>query len=429
MRRDARRLRRVPADLLILALAVSLALPASALAQRAIPDTSTAVHVWDDQLPDSMTDAQVRFVAKHVDGTQKVSLGTAERLRAVHPGFLVLHYRLGIGDGPVPFRIGDRWASDYGSVTRHESWFWHQDGRRVFQSQWGWYLMNPDSGWRAYWAKRVLHEASLLGDDGVFADSLSVPQFLGASSFTPPLQYFVGEAAWTARIDRFMRYEERRLHGRLWFIPNAGSWITTRDRTNYAIPDGVMIEGFAEGGPASFYALGDWRLQMDRALGLVRRGKVLIAQSYMSPGDRRARGFVLGSYLLIKGSHTFVNMDIGSEPQWFPEYGVDLGRALTPPPASMRSLRTATGVYVRRYARGLVAVNPDGRPRVLVLSAPARRVEPIGGGAVGAAADTRGWRLRLVPVGRRVGLPAHSGLVLISSPGAKGTAFRCRYDR
>ncbi|MGN6867110.1 MAG: putative glycoside hydrolase [Solirubrobacteraceae bacterium] len=414
MRRDARRLRRVSADVLILALA--LALPASALARRPIPDTSTGVHVWEDQLPDSMTDAQVRFVAGHVDGTQKVSRQTAQRLRAIDPGFLVLHYRLGIGDGPVPFRIGDRWASDYGSVTRHESWFWHQDGRRVFQSQWGWYLMNPDSGWRAYWGRRVLYEASLLGDDGVFADSLSVPQYLGAASFSPPLQYFVGEAAWTARIDRFMHYEERRLHGKLWFIPNAGSWITTRDRTNYAIPDGVMIEGFAEGGPASFYALDDWRLQMNRALGLVRRGKVLIAQSYLSAGDRRARGFVLGSYLLIKGSHTFVNMDIGSEPQWFPEYGVDLGPALAPPPASIDALRTAEGLYVRRFARGVVAVNPDGRSHVLALSGLARPVDPIGGGALSAGAGTRGWGLRLVPVRGRVVLPAHSGLVLISSP-------------
>jgi putative glycosyl hydrolase-like family 15 (GHL15) protein len=416
MRRHARRLRRVPADVLILALALALALPASALARRPIPDTSAAVHVWDDQLPDSMTDAQVRFVARHIDGTQKVSRQTADRLRAVNPGFLVLHYRLGIGDGPVPFRIGDKWASDYGSVTRHESWFWHQDGRRVFQSQWGWYLMNPDSGWRGYWARRVLYEAALLGDDGVFADSLSVPQYLGATSFSPPLRYFVGEAAWTARIDRFMRYEERRLHGRLWFIPNAGSWITTRDRTNYAIPDGVMIEGFAEGGPASFYAPVDWRLQMNRALGLARRGKVLIGQSYLSASDRRARDFVLGSYLLIKGSHTFVNMDIGSVPQWFPEYEVDLGPALVPPPASVGSLRVAGGVYVRRYARGLVAVNPEDRPGVLVLSRPARRVEPIGGGALGPGADTRGWRLRLVPVRRRVVLPPHSGLLLISSP-------------
>ena len=83
----------------------------------------------------------------------------------------------------------------------------------------------------------------------MFADSLSVPQYLGPDNFSPPFQYFVGEAAWTARIDRFMRYEESRLRGRLWFIPNAGSWITTRDRTDYSIPDGVMIEGFAEAGP------------------------------------------------------------------------------------------------------------------------------------------------------------------------------------
>ncbi len=415
MRRDARRLRRVPADFLAVALAALLALPASAVARRTIPDTGTAVHVWDDQLPDSMSAAQTRFVARHVDGTQKVSRRTAERLRAVNPGFLVLHYRLGIADGPVPFRIGERWASDYGFVTRHESWFWHLGGRRVFQSQWHWYLMNPDSGWRAYWARRVLYEAALLGDDGVFADSLSVPQYLGADSFVPPLRYFVGEGAWTARIDRFMRYEERRLRGKLWFIPNAGSWITTRDRTNYAIPDGVMIEGFAEGGPDSFYAPGDWRLQMTRALGLVRRGKVLIGQSYLGPGDLRARGFVLGSYLLIKGAHTFVNMDIGSEAQWFPEYGIDLGPALSPAPANIAALRTPSGLYVRRYARGVVAVNPGARARALTLSAAAKRVEPVGGGALDARADTSGWRLRLVPVGRRVVLPAHSGLVLISS--------------
>src|SRR5436190_7335762 len=95
---------------------------APASARRAIPDTTGAVHIWLDQLPDDMTDAQVRFVARHVDGTQKVSRRTAARLRAINPRFLVLHYRLGIGDGPVPFRLGDRWASDYAGVRRHESW-------------------------------------------------------------------------------------------------------------------------------------------------------------------------------------------------------------------------------------------------------------------------------------------------------------------
>ena len=260
-----------------------------------------------------MTPAQIRFVATHVDGTQKVSLHTARALRAVNPGFLVLYYRLGIGDGPVPFRLGNRWASDYASVARHRSWFWQIGGRRVLNTQSDWYVMNPDSGWRSYWASSVLRNAAQLADDGVFADSLSVPQYLGADNFNPPFRYFVGEGAWTARIDRSMGYEER-LRGRLWFIPNAGSWITTRDRTDYSIPDGVMIEDFAEAGPSSFYALGDWRLEMNRVLGLVRRVKVILAQSYLAPGDMTARGFVLGSYLLVKGLHTFLNMWIGPEP-------------------------------------------------------------------------------------------------------------------
>src|SRR4051794_11355744 len=182
MRRDARRLRRVPAQLLTVLLVLA-SWPAAAGARsllRAVPDPTGAVHVWNDQLPDSMSDAQVAFVARHVDGTQKVSLQTARRLRGFNSRFLVLHYRLGIGDGPVPFRIGARWASDYASVRRHDSWFWHVNGRRVLQRQWDWYMMNPDSDWRGYWARRVLFEARLLGDDGVFADSLSVPQYLGA---------------------------------------------------------------------------------------------------------------------------------------------------------------------------------------------------------------------------------------------------------
>jgi hypothetical protein len=273
--------------------------------------------------------------------------------------------------------------------------------------------MNPDSVWRSYWASSVLHQSALLADDGVFADSLSVPQYLGADTFSPPLQYFVGEAAWTARIDRFMRYEKRRLRGRLWFIPNAGSWITTRDRTNYSIADGVMIEGFAEGDASSFYALGDWRLQMNRSLSLIRRGRVLIAQSYLSPGDMRARGFVLGSYLLIKGSHTFVNMWIGDEPQWFPEYGVRLGPALSPPPASVDALRVPGGLYVRRYACGVVAVNPDTRAHTLSLARPMRLVVPVGGGALNATANTSGWGLLQRPVSGSVVVPPHGGAILL----------------
>ena len=414
---------------LLAAAALIAALPvAPALARRAIPDTTGAVHVWNDQLPDDMSAAQIRFVASHVDGTQKVSRATAGALRAVNPGFLVLHYRLGIGDGPEPFRIGTRWASDYGSVRRHASWFWHEHGRRVFQTQWRWFLMNPVSGWRSYWAARVLREAALLGDDGVFADSLSVPQYLGAASFSPPLQYFKGEAAWTRRIDSFMRYERRRLRGRLWFIPNAGSWITTRDRTDYSIPDGVMIEGFAEGGPDSTYALDDWRLQMNRVLRLARLGRVVIAQSYLGTSDADARSFDLASYLLTRGRHSFINLDAaGIAPQWFPEYEVGLGPPSDPLPATIDALRTPSGLFARRYRNGTAVANPDSAAHDFAFSGTRYLVEPHGGGALPVNADTSGWGLRTRAVTGQVTIGPHAGAVLLDSPPSRGSdSYRVR---
>jgi hypothetical protein len=359
-----------------------------------------------------MTKAQIRFVARHVDGTQKIGRATAAALRRHNPGFLVLHYRLGIGSGPVPFRIGERWASDFDQVTKHERWFWHQGGRRVFQTQWEWYLMNPDSGWRRYWTRRVLREARLLRDDGVFADSLSVPHYLGADSFDPQLRYFQGERAWTRRVNRFMRHQRRALRGRLWFIPNAGSWITTRDRTRYALADGVMIEGFAESGPDGAYAPADWQLQMDRVLGLARRGRVVIAQSYLDPRHSRSRGFVLASYLLTKGRHSFVNMSVGTVPQWFPEYDLRLGRPRDRLPRRSAALSTGDGVFVRRYARGLVAVNPHPSARALRLSRGMWLAEPYGGGEVGPAGRPAGG-VRARSVRGNLTLPARSGAVLL----------------
>jgi hypothetical protein len=401
------------AALTALTLAGLLQAPSQAAALRPIPNTGAAVHVWNDQLPDDMTAAQVRFVAGHVDGTQKVSRQTARALRAHNRGFVVLHYRLGIGDGPAPFRIGDRWASDYGKVRHHGSWFWHQNGRRVLNKPFDWYLMNPDSGWRSYWARRVLYEARLLGDDGVFADSLSVPQYLGADNFSPPLHYFVGEQAWSRRLDSFMRYEKRRLHARLWLIPNAGSWITTRDRTNYRIPDGVMIEGFAEPGDGSWYATSDWVLQMNRALSLTRRGHILIAQSYPDAGNVQGRMFALGSYLLTKGNRSFINLDVGIQPQWFPEYGIRLGQPVDPLPSRIGARRTAGGLYVRRFARGAVVVNPGQSTAHYSFKGQLSLVVPHGGGGLPADASTAGWGLSRRRVSVGLTLSPHTADVLL----------------
>src|SRR3954447_18283531 len=40
----------------------AMGLTPEAMALRSMPDTDRAIHVWNDQLPDDMTTAQVRFV-------------------------------------------------------------------------------------------------------------------------------------------------------------------------------------------------------------------------------------------------------------------------------------------------------------------------------------------------------------------------------
>jgi hypothetical protein len=67
-----------------------------------------------------------------------------------------------------------------------------------------------------------------------------------------------------------------------------------------------MVEGFAmdyDGGP---YPLEDWQLQMNRVLPLIVQDKVIIAQSVV--GGDQGRMFALGSYLLVKGSRTYLNV-------------------------------------------------------------------------------------------------------------------------
>jgi hypothetical protein len=103
-------------------------------------------------------------------------------------------------------------------------------------------------------------------------------------------------------------------------------------------------------------------------------------------------------------------MWIGAEAQWFPEYGVDLGPALNPPPASIDALRGSGGLYSRVFARGVVVVNPGTQARTVAPHGEIEIMQPVGGGALNDAANTAGWRIRWHRVGSFT-VPAHGGVV------------------
>jgi hypothetical protein len=172
-----------------------------------------------------------------------------------------------------------------------------------------------------------------------------------------------------------------------------------------------MIEGFALPGDGEAYAPADWALQADRVLGLVRRGKVFIGQSYAN--RPRGRLFALGTYLLVKGRRSYLNVEAGMAPEWWPEYGVPIGRPLAGPARGVGALRdAAAGVYRRAFTNGEAIVNPAGSSRTVRLRRPAWLAVPHGGGSVPASGRPPGrlaWR-RV----RRVVLRPASGAILVA---------------
>ena len=216
--------------------------------RRPLPDTTAGIHVWNDQLATwNMTEAQFEFAATHYVGSQKIIRDEADHLRQYNPDFLILHYRLGEGLGYrattgncdpsgdfIQVVEGNQWVQEWpGEAGVSASWFFPYGGaERVLQCTWGWYLMGlNDAGWRAYWTDEVLRQLEANDNDGLFADSLSVPNYLGGNTFSPALPAYdpAFEADWVARIDSWLTYVQQQFDGRYWLIPNAGQWVTTRD--------------------------------------------------------------------------------------------------------------------------------------------------------------------------------------------------------
>lgn len=390
---------------------------------RIFPDTTSRIIPFSDQVGDgaltTYTPAQIQFFATHFAGDQKMTTAAADTLRSYNPDFIILHYRLGemMGYGTCdtngnptannPVGIFDvTYIPEYTTVSplKNNYFYPYQGAPKEYACGPQHYLMNiADPGWRAVYSKAVIKEIQDNKDDAVFADTFSVPDYLGETwtpinfSFSvwltpqPPPNL---ETQWSGMIHSFTNYMEARFQRRWLWIPNVGSWVTSRDITDYTNVDGAMIEDFADYGNARFLATSDWMLQMDRALSLVNLNKVMIMQMYPAPYGNTTYGlperlFDTGSYLLVKGSHTYLNLDgLGETIQWWPEYDIDLGPPIDPLPTNndiTKFYNANWGVYVRHYAHGMVLVNPKNSNSSNPITLDKTYYEVIGD--VGTSAD------------------------------------------
>lgn len=122
-------------SVLLTALLLATAAVSGSGSAREFPDSAGKIALLVDQLPFSLTPAQLSFAASHFVGSQKLFLPETQALRKLNPGFIVLHYHLGIwqtaSNHPLVIN-GTAWGNDYPTVTTHDSWFWkNTTGGRV----------------------------------------------------------------------------------------------------------------------------------------------------------------------------------------------------------------------------------------------------------------------------------------------------------
>ncbi len=381
------------------------------------PATTDGIHVIEDQLPGGLSDAMVRFVATHTDGTQKQLLNQTNQFRAINPDFTVLHYQLGTGNSAYDYIINDQWASDFNTVNQHEDWFAHQTysgepqsasdlaSGRVLGNSHDWYQADiANAAWQQYTLNQVFQNMAATQSNAWFADSFTYG--IGGAGYNSPVptRYqgtntanaasWPGGVTWTDQLGNWARAVENAFaqHNTTFgtdykFLPNldgrATSWEPDwyNDANGVPFIDGAFLESFGQ-----YTDTYDWTLSMNRGLNLARNDKIVIMQPYPSSDPSTAAGqqdvdFFLGTYLLLKGDHTYLNIDYGGGVQYYPEYQLNLG-APTAGPASDVSAYLWNGVYRRDFQNGFVLVNPGDTGHTLDLGGAYRQVQGHGGGTM-----------------------------------------------
>ncbi|MFM7071034.1 MAG: Calx-beta domain-containing protein, partial [Planctomycetota bacterium] len=413
-------------------------------ARRAIdwfPRTSDGrVYAMSDQIAvRGLSDNLARFAATRYVGSQKQSGAELARLRAVNPNYVLLHYRLATASGPPEYiQANGDWGSDWASVTANESWFVHHlsTGARLHNNEWNWDLHDiTQPAWRQYWLDSTIATLRSTNAQGVFADSFSagISGLLGEMKGDPRFDGTSARDGWGADPNWLRRLETlidviqtgmRSTPEQFLYIPNVGNQSTSWSNLNLSALDGLFLEGFAADMDAREY-----EDAMNRTLPLTQ-SRVAIVQTNLIDGIAgRHRGFLVGTYFLLQGERTYLNIledrDVNGM-TWYPEYDINLGAPLGPVANAMQTYDLADGaddaVYRRDFTNGRVIVNGSNAIRDVALCGSFLRLVGVGGGAldeadVNTAGQYVGGQLNRVAVSGTLRLqPGESAILLNDAP-------------
>ncbi|MCI5224894.1 MAG: hypothetical protein D3924_20045, partial [Candidatus Electrothrix sp. AR4] len=165
-------------------------------AQRTLPDTTSRLSVWADQLA-TTGDAQNQFVAANFVGSQKLTKDRIDPIRAYNPNFLVLQYHKAYGVD-LGGNITDpyTWSNDIEKmqefITAHPEygteeeyylhWTTNEDPEHRIEHYWAgtleFYLADiRHDGFSAYIVSETLRRNQVVGFDGTFFDVAYFPWY------------------------------------------------------------------------------------------------------------------------------------------------------------------------------------------------------------------------------------------------------------
>lgn len=250
----------------------------------------------------------------------------------------------------------------YGYANRyHPEWFLKDtSGRRVNWADWP-HSWQMDVGSRSYqraWARTVARDLRRRGWDGVFLDGISrtmqYPWYLNGRV----LAKYPGPNDYARANTRFLRRVGPALRRRGLVVGNINDATPQLWRRWVRFTSGAAKEWWTKsnaGRDAGMLTGADWAYQMQLLREAQARHKVFIAIAYGPADDRPAMDYARASFLLFaRGSRSAFSYTplCGVEPSapaWRAEVGAPTGAA------------TQVGsVWQRRFANGIVVVNPSG---------------------------------------------------------------------
>jgi Hypothetical glycosyl hydrolase family 15 len=291
-------------------------------------------------------------------------------LRKKHPGITILMYKdasavvkeAESATGRFPAGMGYDWVA-----ANRPDWFLRdRTGRIIEWSDWrGLYPMDiADRGYQQTWSRNVLAELRAHRWDGVMMDdvltilshdtvgdrvSTRIPddqaQYAATASFLSRVAPQIRRAGYLAVPNLSIEWDNWRTALSEW-TPYVSGW-ENEHFTNWPGQDGR-------------FAGADWRWKLDAARWLAARKVPLLAVTYGPTRDRVGQTYHRATWLLSWNGRTGASVYVPDEldaSHWLPAATRSVGRPLGP--ARERS----DGTWTRRFARGVVAVNPTTQPR------------------------------------------------------------------